>query len=151
MPGGQERSANHRRSHIIPENGDLPRTHQTVRFVLSSVLTHENACLSAIVICRLTGETATSVTARVCTCRTGAFQTGSQMLVLVNRKCVSGLRVYAELGLGPEDAGGNPRSLRLRGFMRTWMCSAVSHDMRRQLHNIHGIYYTHGSSMHLEA
>jgi hypothetical protein len=41
------------------------------------------------------------------------FQTDLQMPVLMNRKCVSGLRVDAELGLRPKDAEEtqrNPRS-----------------------------------------
>jgi hypothetical protein len=85
------------------------------RYVLfSSVPKQGHACLSAIVICRLTSETAISVTARVCICRMGRmFQTDLQMPVLMNRKCVSGLRVDAELGLRPKDAEEtqrNPRS-----------------------------------------
>ena len=55
-------------------------------------------CLSAIVMFWLTGETVTSVTAPVCTCKTGAVQPGWQMPVLVNRKCVSGRAIEAGLG-----------------------------------------------------
>lgn len=51
---------------------------------------HETTCFSAIVMIMLTCETATSVTARVCTSRMGMFQTGWYMPVVVSHKCVSG-------------------------------------------------------------
>lgn len=88
---------------------------------------HGHAChVVAVVILRLTRETATSVTVRVCTSRMGVFQTGKQMPVLVNRKCVSEERVEPRLGFWSlRKPPTTPRHLRLCMFMRTWMCSAV--------------------------